>query len=123
MRRDGGDTRAGQRRKRASHVDTKTGDFEPGKFEDQYEGAVKELLKRKHEVPEDRGSRGARSRQGQSIHLSPGACLFGPPGQLLKVTVADLAKTGLDEPAVIDHAIKMLSAGGVVTFTHPATYL
>ena len=40
-------------------VDTKTGDFEPGKFEDQYEGAVRELLKRKQEgekieVPEER---------------------------------------------------------------------
>jgi DNA end-binding protein Ku len=30
-------------------VDTKTGDFEPGKFEDQYEDAVRELLKRKLE--------------------------------------------------------------------------
>jgi len=39
--------------------------------------------------------------------------------ELLKVTVADLANTGLDEPAVIDHAIKMLSAGGVVTFNIP----
>ena len=39
--------------------------------------------------------------------------------ELLKVTVADLANTGLDEAAVIDHAIKMLSAGGVVTFNIP----
>jgi DNA end-binding protein Ku len=30
-------------------VDTKTGDFEPGKFEDQYEDAVRELLKRKQD--------------------------------------------------------------------------
>ena len=28
-------------------VDTKTGDFDPEKFEDQYESAVKELLKKK----------------------------------------------------------------------------
>src|SRR5215467_12365345 len=44
----------------AAHiVDTKTGDFEPSKFEDQYEDAVKELLKRKQrgekiEVPTER---------------------------------------------------------------------
>jgi DNA end-binding protein Ku len=32
----------------ATHiVDTKTGDFEPAKFEDQYEQAVRELLKKK----------------------------------------------------------------------------
>ena len=40
-------------------VDTKTGDFEPSKFEDQYEDAVRELLKRKQqgekiEVPPER---------------------------------------------------------------------
>jgi hypothetical protein len=40
-------------------VDTKIGDFEPARFEDQYEGAVRELLKRKQEgqkieVPEER---------------------------------------------------------------------
>jgi hypothetical protein len=29
-----------------------------------------------------------------------------------KMTVADLANTGLDEKAVIDHAIKRLSKGG-----------
>jgi DNA end-binding protein Ku len=34
----------------ATHiVDTKTGDFEPSKFEDQYETAVKELLKKKQQ--------------------------------------------------------------------------
>jgi hypothetical protein len=32
------------------------------------------------------------------------------------VTVADLANTGLDENAVIDHAIKTLSAGGELKF-------
>ena len=30
-------------------VDTKTGDFDPEKFQDQYESAVKELLKKKQE--------------------------------------------------------------------------
>jgi DNA end-binding protein Ku len=30
-------------------VDTKTGDFEPSKFEDQYEDAIRELLKRKQQ--------------------------------------------------------------------------
>jgi hypothetical protein len=35
----------------AAHiVDTKTGDFEPSKFEDQYEDAVRELLRRKQQV-------------------------------------------------------------------------
>jgi hypothetical protein len=38
---------------------------------------------------------------------------------VLKVTVAELANTGLDETAVIDHAIKMLSAGGEVKFNIP----
>ena len=38
---------------------------------------------------------------------------------LLKLTVADLANTGLDEAAVIDHAIKTLTAGGEVTFNIP----
>ena len=34
----------------ASHiVNTKVGDFEPSKFEDQYEDALKELLKKKQE--------------------------------------------------------------------------
>jgi DNA end-binding protein Ku len=34
----------------ASHiVNTKTGHFDPGKFEDRYEDALKELLKRKQE--------------------------------------------------------------------------
>jgi DNA end-binding protein Ku len=34
----------------AAHiVDTKTGDFDPSKFEDQYEDAVRELLKRKRQ--------------------------------------------------------------------------
>jgi hypothetical protein len=37
----------------------------------------------------------------------------------LKVTIADLANTGLDETAVIDYAIKTLSAGGEVTFNIP----
>jgi hypothetical protein len=37
----------------------------------------------------------------------------------LKVTIADLANTGLDETAVIDYAIKTLSAGGQVTFNIP----
>lgn len=39
--------------------------------------------------------------------------------ELFEVTVADLANTGLDETAVIDHAIKMLSAGGVIKFNIP----
>jgi hypothetical protein len=38
---------------------------------------------------------------------------------VLKVTVAELANTGLDESAVIGHAIKMLSAGGEVKFDIP----
>jgi hypothetical protein len=38
---------------------------------------------------------------------------------LMKVTVADLATTGLDEAAVIDHAISVLSSGGAVTFNIP----
>jgi hypothetical protein len=33
-------------------------------------------------------------------------------GTVLTVTVADIANAGLDESAVIDHAIKMLSQGG-----------
>jgi hypothetical protein len=37
----------------------------------------------------------------------------------LKVIIADLANTGLDETAVIDYAIKTLSAGGEVTFNIP----
>jgi hypothetical protein len=37
----------------------------------------------------------------------------------LKVTIAELANTGLDETAVIDYAIKTLSAGGEVTFNIP----
>jgi len=37
----------------------------------------------------------------------------------LKITIANLAGTGLDEAAVIDHAIKMLSSGGEVTFNIP----
>jgi hypothetical protein len=37
----------------------------------------------------------------------------------LKVTIADLANTGLDETSVIDYAIKTLSAGGAVTFNIP----
>ena len=39
-------------------VDTRTGDFEPSKFEDQYEDAVRELLKRK--------------QQGEKIEVPPG---------------------------------------------------
>jgi hypothetical protein len=38
---------------------------------------------------------------------------------ILTITVADLANTGLDEKAVIDHAIKTLSAGGKVIFDIP----
>src|SRR4030095_158589 len=44
----------------ATHiVETKTGEFDPKKFEDQYEDAVKELLKRRQqgekiEVPKER---------------------------------------------------------------------
>jgi hypothetical protein len=38
---------------------------------------------------------------------------------VLKVTVAELANTGLDESAVIGHAIKTLSAGGEVKFDIP----
>ena len=37
-----------------------------------------------------------------------------------KMTVADLANTGLDEKAVIDHAIKKLSQGGTVRVNVPA---
>lgn len=37
----------------------------------------------------------------------------------LKVTIADLANTGLDETSVINYAIKTLSAGGEVTFNIP----
>lgn len=36
-----------------------------------------------------------------------------------KMTVADLANTGLQEKAVIDHAIKTLSAGGEVKLNYP----
>ena len=36
------------------------------------------------------------------------------------MTVADLANTGLDEKAVIDHAIKRLSQGGTVRVNVPA---
>jgi hypothetical protein len=36
-----------------------------------------------------------------------------------KMTVADLANTGLDEKAVIDHAIKLLSAKGEVKVNYP----
>jgi hypothetical protein len=38
---------------------------------------------------------------------------------LLKVTVAEIANTGLDENAVFDHAIRMLSAGSEVKFNFP----
>jgi hypothetical protein len=38
---------------------------------------------------------------------------------VFKVTVADIADTGLDEKAVIDHAIKTLSAGGEVKYNIP----
>jgi hypothetical protein len=38
---------------------------------------------------------------------------------VLKVTVAELANTGLEESAVIDHAIKMLSEGGQVKIDIP----
>ena len=37
-----------------------------------------------------------------------------------KMTIADLASTGLDEKAVIDHAIKRLSQGGTVRVNVPA---
>ena len=37
-----------------------------------------------------------------------------------KMTIADLANTGLDEKAVIDHAIKRLSKGGTVRVNVPA---
>ena len=36
-----------------------------------------------------------------------------------KMTVADLANTGLDEKAVIDHAIKLLAAKGEVKVNYP----
>jgi hypothetical protein len=36
-----------------------------------------------------------------------------------KVTIADIANAGLDEKAVIDHAIKLLSAGGDVKYNLP----
>lgn len=38
---------------------------------------------------------------------------------VLKVTIAELANTGLEENAVIGHAIKTLSAGGEVKFDIP----
>src|SRR5580704_11027185 len=38
---------------------------------------------------------------------------------VFKVTVADLANTGLQESAVIDHAVKMLSQGGEVKVDFP----
>src|SRR5437667_5598727 len=38
---------------------------------------------------------------------------------VFKVTVADLAGTGLEESAVIDHAIKTLSAGGEMKVNMP----
>jgi hypothetical protein len=38
---------------------------------------------------------------------------------VFRVTVADLANTGLDENVVIDHAIKTLSQGGEVKFNIP----
>ena len=39
---------------------------------------------------------------------------------LLKITVAEISSTGLDETAVIDHAIKtLLAGGGQVTFNIP----
>ena len=41
-------------------------------------------------------------------------------GGEFKMTVADLANTGLDEKAVIDHAIKRLSQGGTVRVNVPA---
>ena len=37
-----------------------------------------------------------------------------------KMTVADLANTGLDEKAIIDHAIKTLSQGATVKVNVPA---
>jgi hypothetical protein len=37
----------------------------------------------------------------------------------LKVTVADLANTGLDEKAVIDHAVARLSGTGEITINYP----
>jgi hypothetical protein len=40
-------------------------------------------------------------------------------GSLLKVTVAELSNTGLEESAVLDHAIKMLSEGGEVKINIP----
>ena len=43
----------------------------------------------------------------------------GQDNSVLKVTVAELANTGLDESAVIGHAIKTLSAGGEVKFDIP----
>jgi hypothetical protein len=39
--------------------------------------------------------------------------------ELFKVTIADLANTGLDETAVIGHAIKTLSEGGEVKLNIP----
>ena len=38
---------------------------------------------------------------------------------VLKVTVAELANTGLEETAVLDHAIKMMSQGGEVKINIP----
>ncbi len=38
---------------------------------------------------------------------------------LFKVTVAEMTGTGLDEKAVLDHAIQLLSEGGRVTFNIP----
>ena len=39
-----------------------------------------------------------------------------------KMTIADLANTGLDEKAVIDHAVKRLSKTGTVRVNVPAGY-
>jgi non-homologous end joining protein Ku len=50
----------------ASHiVETKAGHFEPEKFEDQYEDALKELLKKKQGWGEDRSALAPRAAGGR----------------------------------------------------------
>jgi DNA end-binding protein Ku len=47
----------------ATHiVETKKGHFDPKKFEDRYEGALKDLLKKKQRANKSSGSKNARPR-------------------------------------------------------------
>jgi DNA end-binding protein Ku len=60
----------------ASHiVKTKAGHFEPDKFEDQYEDALKELLKKKQQgKPIERPERPRADKRGQSHGCAPARC-------------------------------------------------